>query len=98
MNPIQHKAIAESDITLYSTSWCPYCLKARQFLLRAGIPFKEYDIEKSARAYQQYQQLNGRGVPVLQIGHQTVQGFDRKAIRSAVTQLTADKQAILDQY
>lgn len=98
MNPIPHDTIAERDITLYSTSWCPYCLKARQYLKRAGIPFKEYDIEESARAYQQYQQISGRGVPVLQIGRQTVQGFDRQAIRTAVAQLAADKQAILEQH
>lgn len=98
MNPIQHEAIVDRDITLYSTSWCPYCVKARQYLLRAGIPFKEYDIEKSARAYQQYQQISGSGVPVLQIGRQTVQGFDREAIRGAVVQLAADKQAIMEQH
>ncbi|MEE8058054.1 MAG: glutaredoxin domain-containing protein [Pseudomonadales bacterium] len=72
---------------MYATSWCPYCRKARTFFRQANIPFTEYDVEKSPRAYQQYEKISGRGVPVIQVGNRTIQGFDEMAIRSALNEL-----------
>ena len=64
LNPIDHSGVQEEDVVLYTTSWCPYCRKARDYFDQAGIPYTEYDIEKSARAYREYQKISGRGVPV----------------------------------
>ena len=87
LNPVDTASIKPTDVIMYSTQWCSYCRKARNFLSEAEVPFTEYDIEKSPRAYQQYRAISGRGVPVFQIGNQTIQGFDKAAIRSALTTL-----------
>lgn len=88
ISPIDSHAVRSGDVVLYSTSWCPYCSKTRDFLNSADIPFTEYDIEKSAYAYQEYEELSGRGVPVLRIGEQTIEGHRPQAIRSAVQALS----------
>jgi glutaredoxin len=66
-------------VIMYSTSWCGYCKKARQHFTRNKIPFQEYDIEKSKKAAKQYRKLNGRGVPVILIGNQRMNGFSANA-------------------
>ena len=91
INPIDIDEITKQNVVLYTTSWCPYCRKARSFFQQANIPFTEYDIEKSTYAYKQYQQISGRGVPVIVIGDRVVQGYNPQAIRSALTALTAQK-------
>ena len=78
LNPVEHQG---KLVYLYSTSWCPYCAEARTFLEAAKIPFIEQDIEKSQSARRQYESYNGRGVPLLVIGRQAIQGFDRKRLR-----------------
>ncbi len=60
---------------LYATSWCGYCKKARAFLQCEGIRFREYDIEKDARARARYESMGGRGVPLLVVGKERLQGF-----------------------
>jgi mycoredoxin len=32
-------------LTMYTTSWCGYCVRLKRGLERAGVPFDEVDIE-----------------------------------------------------
>jgi len=63
------------SVVMYATSWCGYCRKARKHFRANGIAFKEYDIEKSKSAAAAFKKLNGRGVPVILIGGQRMNGF-----------------------
>jgi len=63
------------SVVMYSTSWCGYCKKARQHFKRNNIPYQEHDIEKSKKAAQDYKKLKGRGVPIILIGKQRMNGF-----------------------
>lgn len=63
------------DVTMYSTAWCGYCKKARQYFNQAGIAFTEYDIEKDQRARGAYDKLGGSGVPVILVGSAKMTGF-----------------------
>jgi thiol-disulfide isomerase/thioredoxin len=40
---------SNKQVTMYSTSWCGYCRKARQVFTQQNIPFRELDIEKMLR-------------------------------------------------
>lgn len=93
LNPVDNSALSATDVIMYSTSWCPYCRKAREYFEQANIPYAEYDVEKSPRAMAEYQQLSGRGVPVIQIGSTVVQGFDASEIRTAIDQLLQQRKA-----
>lgn len=86
-DPIDTRGLNEQDVIVYTTSWCPYCKQTIQFLQSAGIPYIEHDIEKSDSARKAYEQLSGRGVPVLQIGDTVIEGYDAAQIRDAINTL-----------
>jgi glutaredoxin len=72
---------------LYATAWCPYCAKARKLLNARHIPYREYDIEKSAEGMAQYERLHGHGIPVLVIKDKVIHGFDAEQINAALESL-----------
>lgn len=71
-------------ITLYSTSRCAHCKQARQWLKQRGLRFQEFDIERNQRAFKDYQRLGARGVPVLLINQQRIDGFDPKRLEAVL--------------
>lgn len=86
-NPVEVAVINANQVTLYSTSWCPYCRKVREYFAEADIPYRDYDIEEDARANRRYEQLGVVGVPALVIGDRVIQGYDVEAIRAALDKL-----------
>lgn len=53
-----------TELTMYSTVWCGYCRRLKAQLDRAGISFREVDIEHDAAAAEFVAGVNG--------GNQTV--------------------------
>lgn len=74
-SPSQSAVSAQPEVRMFATDWCPYCEKARQYFARNGIRYTELDIEKSAAAKAEYQRLNGRGIPVIFVGGERINGF-----------------------
>jgi glutaredoxin len=67
-------------VELYTTAWCVYCRKAREFFRSRGIAFIEYDIEKDENAARRKNQLTDRrGVPFAVINGKRIHGFDQGA-------------------
>ena len=66
------------EIRMYSTEWCGYCKKARDYMARNRIRFTELDIEKSTAAHAEYKRLGGRGVPVILVGAQRMNGYSEE--------------------
>ena len=64
-----------SKVTMYSTQWCGYCKKARDYFQENNIAFVEYDIEDNDKARQDYKALGGRGVPLIVVGKKAMSGF-----------------------
>jgi glutaredoxin len=64
-----------AEVKMYATSWCPYCAKARAYFARRGITYVEVDIEKSREGRAEYDKLGARGVPVILVGSQRMNGF-----------------------
>ncbi|WP_457672995.1 glutaredoxin family protein [Thiolapillus sp.] len=67
-------------ITLYSTAGCAHCRQLKAWLKRHHLAFREFDIQRNARAFREFQRLGGRGVPLLLVGEQRIQGFDAKKL------------------
>lgn len=79
------KSIRSADVVIYTTSWCPYCRKAKEYLRAKGISFTEYDIEKDKEAAERKRQLDKRGgVPFAIINGQPISGFSEGAYESAL--------------
>jgi len=64
-------------VIMFSATYCPNCLNAKQFLSTQGIPFMEFDIEKSAAARSYFDKLGGRGTPFLLVNNHPIQGFNQ---------------------
>lgn len=67
---------ADTGLTLYTTSWCGVCKRAKAFLREKSIPFSEWDVEKTDYGAAKFRQLGGTGVPLITLGGQKMKGFD----------------------
>ena len=58
---------ATTAVTMYTTTWCGYCLRLKKLMQREGIDFAEVDIERDEHAADLVMQANGgnRTVPTL---------------------------------
>jgi mycoredoxin len=45
-------------LTMYTTTWCGYCVRLKKQLEREGIPFEEVDIERDPEAADRVERLN----------------------------------------
>lgn len=79
------------DVILYQTSWCPYCVKAREFLKSMGVSLIEHDIEKDpAQREEMIAKSGSRGVPVVDIEGIIIRGYAPDAMRSAIERKRRD--------
>jgi glutaredoxin 3 len=67
-----------TDVVMYSTTFCPYCERARALLRRKGVAFREIkvDDEPSQRSVMLQKSNGRRTVPQIFIGERHVGGFD----------------------
>ncbi|MCB1836156.1 MAG: glutaredoxin family protein [Alcanivoracaceae bacterium] len=72
---------SDKRVIMYSTSWCTYCKKARNYFERNRVRYVEYDIEESTRARKEFDQLGGRGVPLIVVGRTKMSGFSEAGFR-----------------
>ena len=73
--------LAQADeVVMYATSWCPYCAQARDYFAKAGIAYVEHDVEKSASAKTEFRRLGGRGVPLIVVGREKMNGFSEQGL------------------
>ncbi len=58
---------AAAPVTMFTTTWCGYCVRLKKLMQREGIEFAEVDIEQDAKAAELVMQANGgnRTVPTL---------------------------------
>lgn len=63
---------AEETLTVYSTTWCPDCHRAKAFLESKGVAYREIDIEATPEAAAVVAEHNGgkHVVPTFEIGGQ----------------------------
>lgn len=67
---------ADSGVTLYTTEWCGVCKRAKAFMKQNGVPFREWDVEKTDYGAAKFRQLGGSGVPLITVGSEKMLGFD----------------------
>jgi glutaredoxin-like YruB-family protein len=74
-----------AKVTVYSTSWCPWCDRVKTFLKEKKIPFKDINVENNPEAAQEMANKSGQmGVPVLDIDGKIIVGFNEPEIRKAL--------------
>ena len=67
-------------ITVYTTNYCPYCVRAKDLLKKKGASFTEINVEDDAAREAMVLRAGGRRtVPQIFIGDTHVGGFDDMA-------------------
>ncbi len=62
-------------IEMFVTDWCPVCKRAESYLRSRNYPYVKYDIDKDEDARRRFQEMGGRGVPLILVGSQRLSGF-----------------------
>ncbi len=68
-----------AEVTVYSTTFCPYCVRAKQLLERKGVAYKEVNLSNEAPEVrvELMQRTKHRTVPQIFIKDQFIGGFDQ---------------------
>ena len=75
-----------NSVELYATQWCKYCKKARNLLDKHNVKYVEYDIEKSKENFDKYKRIGGRGIPVLVINGNVINGYNADKILNLLSE------------
>jgi glutaredoxin 3 len=77
--------MSNAQVTVYSTTWCGFCHMAKEYFKSKGVAYKDVNVEEDMAAGMYIQQKTGQmGVPVIEIGDETIIGFDRPKIDKAL--------------
>ena len=65
-------------VEIYTTEYCPYCIRARMLLNDKGVPFEEFDVgaDPALRAQMVERAGGRRTVPEIFINGRIIGGFD----------------------
>ncbi|MEC4676314.1 MAG: glutaredoxin domain-containing protein [Nitrospirota bacterium] len=81
----KQRDVGEIKVIMYMTDWCPYCKKAREYLVSTGVNLIEYNIDKDSDRRQEMRIKSGSGaVPVIDIEGIIIRGYNLRAINSAI--------------
>jgi glutaredoxin 3 len=67
-----------AEVEIYTTSWCPYCARAKALLDKKGVAYREIDLDEvpGRRAEMVDRAHGGRTVPQIFIDGEHVGGYD----------------------
>jgi len=70
--------MSSNGILMYSTAWCPYCVRAKTLLERKGLAFSEIRVDENPAERDVMLARTGgrRSVPQIFIGDRHVGGFE----------------------
>ena len=67
-----------ATVKVYSTPWCAYCKKAKEYFAAHNVVFTESDVSTDEKARDEMISKSGQlGVPVIDIDGKIVVGFDQ---------------------
>lgn len=72
------------NIIVYTSSTCPYCTLAKEYLDEKGLEYTEKNVQKDSQARKELMDMGHMGVPVVVIGEEQIVGFDKNKIDLAV--------------
>lgn len=66
-----------ADVKIYTTPWCPYCIRAKKLLDSKGVPYQDYNVAYDQAMRQKLlEQTGSRTVPQVFINNSPVGGCD----------------------
>jgi glutaredoxin len=81
-------------ITMYMTTWCPVCRRARGWLKSEGYDFVEFDVETNPRAGRILRSLNPRGtIPMFDVDGRILIGFEPTMLEDMIRRAAEERLA-----
>ena len=75
-------------VKIYTTSSCPFCIRAKRLLEARGIPFEEIDVGNDDALREEIIQRTGRRtVPQIFVDERSIGGFEELAALDAAGKL-----------
>ncbi|HLG23543.1 MAG TPA: glutaredoxin domain-containing protein [Candidatus Nanoarchaeia archaeon] len=75
----------KSEVKVYTTNMCPWCIKTKEFLKENNIKYKDFNVNENDRARNEMFEKSGQfGVPVIDINGSIIIGFDRNALKKVL--------------
>lgn len=75
----------QNKVFVYSTEWCPWCHKAKEWLDNNKIPYEDRDVEKNAGYAEEMQQKSQQtSIPVIDINGTIIIGYNEAAMKKAL--------------
>jgi glutaredoxin 3 len=69
--------MSTASVTLYTTTWCPFCIRAKQLLDQKETTYHEIKVDGEPELRQKMMQLSGKHtVPQIWVGEHHVGGCD----------------------
>jgi len=80
---------AVAKVEIYTTSYCPFCVRAKSLLRRKGVEFVEIDVTNDDAMRAKMVELSGgrRTVPEIFINGKIIGGYDELAALDASGEL-----------
>ena len=73
------------NVIVYSTTWCPWCKLAKDFLREKKIKFEDVNVQESPdRADEMIRKSGQTGVPVIDANGTIIVGFNKEALKNAL--------------
>lgn len=66
-----------NKVTVFTSSTCPYCTMAKDYLKDKGVEFEEKNVQTDAQARDELMAKGYTGVPVIVIDNEEIVGFDK---------------------
>ncbi len=66
-----------SNVIVYTSSTCPYCTLAKNYLSEKGVEYTEKNVQTDKEARKELMAMGHMGVPVLVVNGEEVVGFDK---------------------
>jgi glutaredoxin 3 len=74
-----------TQVTVYSTPTCPWCVKAKEFLKANKVEFKAVNVAKDEKGKEEMIEKSGQmGVPVITVDDTVIVGFDEEELKKAL--------------
>ncbi len=67
-----------NKVQIYTSNYCPYCIRAKQLLDNKGVEYNEVNLDKNPeKKLETMQMFNWRTVPIILIGDELIGGYDQ---------------------
>ncbi|MBF0409752.1 MAG: glutaredoxin family protein [Candidatus Riflebacteria bacterium] len=76
-------------VNVYSVTWCPHCVRAKNYLDQLGIRYVDYDVDRDEEAWKKALALTGGMdiVPVIECEGDVIYGAFNQSFESRLREI-----------